>query len=110
MATTCASLVAGADIAPIQNSDFAEWQPLFRAFIAFNGTTLPDEQYSNAFERLVAPDGDLLGLVLRIEGKMVGIAHFYTHQTAWSSGMIMHLNGQLFSNVSDAARLTEVRI
>lgn len=84
-----------AQIGSLQGHDYADWEKLFRAYIDFYETTIPDEQYARTFQRLIKPDGDLQALVLRGEDEaLLGIAHFYTHQTPWSEGSIMHLNGR----------------
>lgn len=91
-----------AQIGPLFAHDYADWEKLFRAYIDFYQTSIPDEQYPRTFQRLIKPDGDIRALVLRGgDEKLLGIAHFYTHQTPWSEGLIMHLNGRLreFSHV-----------
>jgi hypothetical protein len=85
-------------ITPIKESDFDEWERLFRLYIDFYKATLPDTQYRNTFDRLLDPTKDLYGLVLRDsedESKLLGLAHFYPHQTPWSEKQVLHLNGTL---------------
>ncbi|KAF2149779.1 putative acetyltransferase [Myriangium duriaei CBS 260.36] len=79
----------------LQQSDYAEWERLFRAYVAFYKSSLPDEQYRKTFDRLLDPSKDLYGLVLRDpedHSKLIGLAHFYPHQTPWSEKLIMHFN------------------
>jgi hypothetical protein len=80
---------------------FAKVLPaLFRAYIDFYKSSIPETQYQSTFDRLIDPAKDLHCLVLRTPGgseekrKLFGIAHFYPHQTPWSEKPIMHLNGK----------------
>lgn len=85
-------------VRPIVESDFEAWKPLFRAYIDFYKSSLPDEQYQNTFDRLVDPSKDLYGLVMEQDkeegGGLVAIAHYFPHQTPWSEKQVMHLNGE----------------
>jgi hypothetical protein len=83
-------------ITAIKSSDFSEWSRLFRAYIAFYKSDIPDTQYRQTFDRLVDPSTDLFGLVLRDPQdpeKLLGLAHYFPHQTPWSNKQIMHFNG-----------------
>ncbi|KAF2149774.1 acyl-CoA N-acyltransferase [Myriangium duriaei CBS 260.36] len=80
---------------PLTHSDFEEWQRLFRDYIAWYPTTLPDEQYRKTFDRMLDPSSGLYGLLLRDtsdEKKLVGFVHCLLQQTPWSERSIMHLN------------------
>ena len=83
-------------ITPINASDFDEWAQLFRGYIDFYKSSIPDTQYRRTFDRIIDPSKDLYGLALRDAGddnKLIGIAHFYPHQTPWGEKPIMHFNG-----------------
>jgi hypothetical protein len=80
----------------IVQADCAAWEPLFRAYIDFYKTSLPEEQYQKTFNRLVNPESELYGLVLTEpddEKKLLAFAHFFPRQTSWSDKKVMHLNG-----------------
>lgn len=90
------------NIQPPTASDYDQWEALFRAYIAFYKSTIPESQYRATFNRLIDPKGDIDGLVLRDpedETKIIGIAHFYSHQTPWSEGRIMHFNGMYLLSI-----------
>jgi hypothetical protein len=90
------STMSSPQITAIKSSDFSEWNRLFRAYVAFYKSELPDVQYRQTFDRLVDPSTDLFGLVLRDsreKEKLIGLAHYYPHQTPWSNKQIMHFNG-----------------
>lgn len=79
-------------------ADYDEWEVLFRAYIEFYNSSLPDEQYRKTFERIIDEENDLNALVLRhnVDGKdvLIGIAHFFPQQTAWREEKALHLNGK----------------
>lgn len=84
-------------ITPLSKDDYPEWQRLFRLYIDFYKASLPDTQYALTFARLVDPQKDLNGLVLRDAAdprKLYGLAHYFPVQTPWAEGEIMHLNGE----------------
>lgn len=85
-------------ITPIKRDDFEEWERLFRLYIDFYKSSLPDEQYRKTFERIVDPQKDLYGLVLRDlrdPKKLHGLAHYFPTQTPWAEEQLMHFNGML---------------
>jgi len=90
---TQASTTQGITITPLHESDYEDWARSFRAYVDFYKSSIPVPQYRKTFERIIDPGKDLYGLALRDDGKLVGIAHFYPHQTPWSEKMIMHFNG-----------------
>lgn len=63
---------------PLRCGDRAEWERLFRAYIAFYERVLPDEAYDRAWERLRA-DHEIHGYGAHEDGHLVGIVHFLTH-------------------------------
>jgi hypothetical protein len=83
-------------ITAIRKTDFTEWSRLFHAYIDFYKSSIPEAQYQATFNRLIDPNRDLYGLVLRSsadENKLFGFSHSYPHQTPWAEKQIMHLNG-----------------
>lgn len=100
------AIAKSAQIGPIQASDYSSWVKLFRAYVDFYKSSLPDEQYRQTFGRITDPTNDLSGLALRestSDGKMVGIMHFFPHQTPWSDKQILHINGMAPSIKAAAA-------
>lgn len=70
-------------IAPLAAADRAEWLPLARAYKAFYETVLADDEYAQAWRRL-CDGGDVLGLGARVDGRLVGIAHYIFHASTWA--------------------------
>lgn len=94
MATTPAS--TSVHITALEKSDYAEWERLFRLYIAFYKSSLPDTQYPKTFSRILDQSKDLDALVLRDAqnpSKLYGLAHFFPVQTPWAEEMLLHLNG-----------------
>lgn len=88
-------------ITPIEQDDFKEWERLFRLYIEFYKSSLPDAQYRKTFERILDPTKDLYGLVLRGSRdpkKLYGLAHYFPMQTPWAEEQLTHLNGMLSLN------------
>jgi hypothetical protein len=83
-------------ITPLERDDYDEWERLFRLYIDFYKSSLPDAQYSKTFERILDPQKSLYGLVVRdLENprKLYGLAHYFPIQTPWAEEQLMHLNG-----------------
>ena len=83
-------------ISILKESDYTEWADQWKQYLAFYKTELPESQYKNTFSRLIAENGDLSGFVIRHEegGKIVGLAHYFTHQNAWTDKPVCYLNGK----------------
>ncbi|KAF2625432.1 acyl-CoA N-acyltransferase [Macroventuria anomochaeta] len=84
-----------ARITPIEKDDYDEWERLFRLYIEFYKSSLPDAQYPRTFERILNPEKDLHGLVLRDSSdrkKLYGLAHYFPMQTPWAEEQLMHFN------------------
>jgi ribosomal protein S18 acetylase RimI-like enzyme len=98
---------------PIDHTtDYDQWHALWKSYLEFYGTTLPEEQYRDTFSRLVDPQGDLGGFVLALiddedddqeddkdkdkktsKPKMytyIGLAHYLTHTSAWAPTSTRH--------------------
>ena len=69
-------------ISPLQPADRAEWEALARGYKAFYETDLADARYEETWRALIAGDR-VHGLAARIDGRMVGIAHYLFHAQTW---------------------------
>lgn len=70
-------------IAPLAAGDRAEWEALARGYKAFYRTDIPAEAYERTWQALLANDR-VHGLGARLDGKLVGIAHYLFHAQSWS--------------------------
>ncbi len=73
---------ATVDVAPIGAGDRERWEALARGYKAFYKTVLEDAENERAWRRL--GEGDAVrALGARIDGTLVGIAHYFFHQNVW---------------------------
>jgi GNAT superfamily N-acetyltransferase len=71
-------------IRPVEPADKPAWVPLWRAYLAFYETTLPDAVYDETFHRLCSADHpDQNGLLALKDGKPVGLVHYIFHAHNW---------------------------
>jgi len=68
---------------PLDQAHRHAWQPLAEAYKAFYRTPTTPEEYDRAWSRLMAAQ-DVRGLGASVEGRLVGIAHFLYHGSAWA--------------------------
>lgn len=71
------------EIAPLGPEDRAEWERLARGYKAFYRTETPTERYEETW-RLLIEDERVHGLCARLDGRMVGIAHYLFHAQTWA--------------------------
>jgi len=76
---------AGVAVSPLTEEDRAEWETLARDYKAFYRTDIPDEAYDHTWRRLLAGE-EIHGLGARLDGRLVGIAHYLFHAQTWSPG------------------------
>jgi GNAT superfamily N-acetyltransferase len=72
------------EIAPLTSADRSEWEALARGYKAFYETDLAAARYDETWRALIAGER-VHGLAARIEGRMVGIAHYLLHAQTWSA-------------------------
>jgi GNAT superfamily N-acetyltransferase len=73
---------------PITRRDRDRWAELWRGYLDFYETRLPQEIYEHTWQRLIAADGPIHGLGARQGGAtapLVGIAHYLFHAHAWTT-------------------------
>ena len=70
-------------IVSFASEDRAAWEKLARGYKAFYKTPTSDAEYDTAWNRLLARDG-VLGLGAKVDGELIGIAHFLFHTTTWA--------------------------
>ena len=71
------------EIGPLRPGDRAAWEGLARGYKAFYRESEPDEAYERTWQRLEAGT-ELFGLGARLDGQLVGIAHYPFHPAVWS--------------------------
>lgn len=71
-------------VMPLQVADRARWDILARGYKTFYETVLSDDQYEATWQRLLRGDS-VYGLGAHLDGRLVGIAHYMFHTSAWSA-------------------------
>jgi ribosomal protein S18 acetylase RimI-like enzyme len=75
----------------IKPSDRAQWDELWQGYLTFYKEDLTAEQTELTWQRLIDADFDIHGLVLEVDGSLVGLAHFsFTHST-WAANRDLYL-------------------
>lgn len=72
------------EIRPLVESDRAEWETLTHAFKQHFNAEESDEAYDRVWRRLMEAE-EIYGIAARLDGRMVGIAHYYFHVGIWRS-------------------------
>jgi len=72
------------EIAPLREQHRAEWEALARGYKAFYETEHPDARYDETWRLLLAGER-IHGLAARLDGRIVGIAHYLFHAQTWSA-------------------------
>lgn len=75
---------AAIEIAPLAAAERAEWEALARGYKAFYQTETPAARYEETWRHLMAGER-VHGLAARLDGRMVGIAHYLFHAQTWSA-------------------------
>jgi GNAT superfamily N-acetyltransferase len=70
------------EITPLRADDRLAWQPLAVGYNAFYERVLPKADYDRAWRRLMKADV-LHGLAARLDGRVIGIAHYFFHPSIW---------------------------
>ncbi|WP_170458796.1 GNAT family N-acetyltransferase [Ruegeria arenilitoris] len=79
-------------IRPLKPEDRPSWDLLWRAYLEFYETVLPDEVYESTFARLLGDDPqDFSCLVAELDGELIGLTHFLFHRHAWKIENVCYL-------------------
>lgn len=87
--------MTGLDIRPLREGDEPEWRRLWKAYLAFYETELPDEIYASSFARMLQGNAgvehEYRGLLALNDGKPCGIVHFLFHRHGWRIENVCYL-------------------
>lgn len=71
-------------IRPLQASDEADWRRLWKDYLAFYETELPERIFQLTWKRLLSGlPNEYQGFLAVKEGKPVGLAHYLFHRSCW---------------------------
>ena len=80
------------EIRPLTADDEAEWRRLWKAYLAFYETELPEAVYAKTFARLLSDSAnEYSGLLACLDGRPVGLAHFLFHRSCWTIDNVCYL-------------------
>jgi len=71
-------------IRPIEPGDREAWTQLWKAYLAFYETILPDEIYASTWSRLLDPTEPTWGALALQDGRPVGLVHWIYHRHNWT--------------------------
>jgi GNAT superfamily N-acetyltransferase len=76
----------------LARSDEAAWRELWRGYLAFYKTEVPEAVYATCFERLLGNDPhDYNGLIAEVDGVPSGLAHYLFHRHGWKIENVCYL-------------------
>lgn len=70
------------DVTPLREADRQDWQPLAVGYNAFYERVLTDADCDRTWRRLMKGE-EIGGLAARLDGRVVGIAHYLFHAGIW---------------------------
>jgi GNAT superfamily N-acetyltransferase len=77
-------------IRSLLSTDKERWLDLYKQYIIFYKSTLPDEQYELTWQRLNS-DFNINGLVAELDGQVVGLAHYIFRPSTWAENDFCYL-------------------
>jgi GNAT superfamily N-acetyltransferase len=78
-------------VRPISAQDEAQWRDLWRGYLAFYVTDLPEDTYRETFGRIVKGDAGMAGFIAVSDGRAVGLTHYLYHMNFWKPGKTCYL-------------------
>ncbi len=79
-------------IRPVLETDWPEWQRLFRAYLEFYETSVAPEVYETSFTRLLGNDcHDFAGFLAEFDERPVGLVHYLFHRHMWKIENVVYL-------------------
>lgn len=68
------------------------WKELWKDYLSFYETSLPDAIYTSTFARLLSDDPrDFNAMVAEVDGRVVGLVHYLFHRHAWKVEEVCYL-------------------
>ncbi|WP_417719034.1 GNAT family N-acetyltransferase [Salipiger sp.] len=79
-------------VRPLAARDEDEWRVLWKGYLTFYKSSVPDEVYATTFARLLGDDAqDFRALVAEVDGRLVGLVHFLFHRHCWRVENVCYL-------------------
>ncbi|MEX0307478.1 MAG: N-acetyltransferase family protein [Ruegeria sp.] len=79
-------------IRPLRPEDRDQWAEMWRDYLAFYETEVPDSTYKSTFARLLGDDpNDFSCFVADLDGQLLGLTHYLFHRHAWKEESVCYL-------------------
>lgn len=79
-------------IRPLQASDEAEWRRLWKLYLEYYETELPEVIYQSSFARMLSSQpNEFLGLLALRGSQPIGLAHYLFHRSGWQVENVCYL-------------------
>ena len=76
----------------LRAEDEPRWRELWTGYLEFYETTVPEEVYRSAFDRMLSGDeNEFHGLVAEKDGELIGLTHYLFHRHGWKIEKIVYL-------------------
>jgi GNAT superfamily N-acetyltransferase len=76
----------------LRAEDAHVWKELWKDYLSFYETSLPDAIYTSTFSRLLGDDPrDFNAMVAEVDGRVVGLVHYLFHRHAWKIEEVCYL-------------------
>ncbi len=74
-------------IRTLEPTDRHEWDALWRGYLEFYESVVPDHVTDLTWHRLMDPEAPILGFcAAQPDGKLLGIVHYLFHPVTWAAG------------------------
>ena len=77
---------------PLTDADHDAWYALWRGYQVFYETDIPPAVSAVTWARLLDASEPMFGVLARVDGRAVGLAHWLTHRSTWSVADHCYLN------------------
>lgn len=78
-------------IRPLVGQDRVHWNELWKGYLDFYETSLPQAQYDLTFERYLDPTEPMFAYLAERNGKARGLVHIILHRSGWLDGPTCYL-------------------
>lgn len=82
-------------IRPLTREDEVTWRPLWKAYLTFYETILPEDIYRSSFDRMLAGNSgasnEFRGMIAEVDGEPNGLVHYYFHRHGWKIEDVCYL-------------------
>ena len=75
----------------VRPDERAGWEPLWKGYLDFYKTTVPEETYDVTWNRLHDPAEPMHLLGAYTGGRLLGIVHYLYHRSCWTVGNYCYL-------------------